>query len=503
MRATTGADAPLVVVLSYRLWQRRFGGSADAVGQTARINGQSFVIVGVLPAQFPLPLLDIDVVTPLAPERDPLRHVRGSVNFLRLFGRLNPGLDATQARVELTAICRALRQQFPVEYARKDSVSVVALHEVLVGDYRQSMLLLLGAVMVVLATALANLVALSLIRANGRRAELSVRVALGASRLHLARQLTVEALVLAVTGAGLGWMIAGQAIAVAMLWAPASVPRLGEASLDGTAALFAVGVAALVTALLTVAPLGALARTRAGDVLRASRGAIGDRSNQRVRQALVVSEIAAALVLLLATNVLVHNLRRLSDVHPGFDPDGVFQARVSIPPAYQSPDDIARFYERLSDRLTAAPGVTGLGVISIAPLSGLLATVPFSLAAQSSAERDWPSANLRAISPGYPTTVGTRLLHGRVFSESDRSRTPPVALVSAALVDRFIVGKRRRTTSPDQRQQRRARGRLRSSAWSRMCARPRSICHRRSTSISRSVRPTPTAPRCSGTTSSG
>ena len=194
------------------------------------------------------------------------------------------------------------------------------------------------------------------------------------------------------------------------------------------------------TALLTVAPLGALARTRAGDVLRASRGAIGDRSNQRVRQALVVSEIAAALVLLLATNVLVHNLRRLSDVHPGFDPDGVFQARVSIPPAYQSPDDIARFYERLSDRLTAAPGVTGLGVISVAPLSGLLATVPFSLAAQSSAERDWPSANLRAISPGYPTTVGTRLLHGRVFSESDRSSTPHVALVSAALADRFMSG---------------------------------------------------------------
>jgi hypothetical protein len=122
-----------------------------------RINGESFVVVGVLPAQFPLPLRDLDVVTALAPDRDPLRHVRNSVNFLRFVGRLNPGTDANQAQSELTAICRSLRQQFPVEYARKDAVRAVALHDALVGDYRQSMLLLLGAVVVVLATALANL----------------------------------------------------------------------------------------------------------------------------------------------------------------------------------------------------------------------------------------------------------------------------------------------------------------------------------------------------------
>src|SRR6266850_1316304 len=209
------ADAPLVVVLSYRLWQRKYGGSVDVVGKTARINSEPYVIVGVLPAQFPLPLQDLDVVTPLAPGRDPLRLVRNSVNFLRIFGRLSPGTDANQAQAELTAICRALRQQFPIEYARKEAVRVNALHEALVGNFRQSMLLLLAAVIVVLATAFANLVSLALVRANGRRAELSMRIAIGASRLHLTRQLTVEALLVAVTGSVLGWVVGAQAIRLA------------------------------------------------------------------------------------------------------------------------------------------------------------------------------------------------------------------------------------------------------------------------------------------------
>jgi predicted permease len=434
------ADAPAVVVVSYRLWQRQYGGAADAVGRAVRINGEPFVIVGVLPPQFPLPLRDIDVVTPLAPDRDPLRHVRNSVNFLRMFGRLDSGVSANRAQAELTAICRSLRQQFPVEYARKDAVRVVALHEALVGDFRQSMFILFAAVIVVLATALANLVSLALVRANGRRAELAMRVAIGASRVDLARQLTSEAALLAAVGGLLGWIVAIQAIRVAMLFAPASIPRLAEVSLDGTVALFVIAVTVLVTVLLTVA-LGAIARTRPGDALRpAGRGAIGDRWNHRVRNVMVVAEISAALVLLLATIVLVQNLRELRGLHPGFDPDGIFQARVSIPATYRSPDEISRFYDRVSERLVASPGVERVAVISVAPLSGLLATVPFTVAGRSATERGRVSANIRAISPGYLSTVGTRLLQGRLFAETDRSSTPHVALVSAALADRFLPG---------------------------------------------------------------
>jgi putative ABC transport system permease protein len=435
-------DAPKVVVISHRLWQRRYGGRADAIGTTARINAEPFVVVGVMPAQFPLPMRDIDVVMPLAPDRDPLRHRRNSVNFLRLFGRLAPGSDFRQAQSELTAICRSLRTRFPVEYARKNAVSAVPLHEILVGDVRQPLLLLLAAVVLVLAAALANLVSLALVRATGRRAELSMRLALGASRLRLTRQLAIEALVLSAAGTSLGWLLASQAIAGAKAWAHTAVPRLGEATLDATAALLVASATAFVTVLLTAAPLGAVARPRAGISLRTgSRGAIGDRWNHRIRNVLVVAEISAALVLLLVTTVLFQNLRRLREVHPGFEPGGVFQARVSIPPGYRSPEDVARFYERLSERLASVPGVDRVGVVSVAPLSGLLMTVPFSTEGEPLLERRAPSANLRAISPDYLPTVRTRLLHGRNFSERDRSSSPPVAIVSAALAARFLSGR--------------------------------------------------------------
>jgi len=283
-------DAPRAVVLSYRLWQRQFGGTPDAVGKTARINGESYLIVGVLPRHFPIPLLDIDAVTALAPDRDPLRHVRNSVNFLRLIGRLTPESDASRAQAELTGICRSLRQQFPVEYARKESVRVSRLQEALVGDFRRSMLLLFGAVVVVLATALANLLSFTLVRANGRRTELSIRIAMGASRFQLTRQLAAEAAVLAVAVAAIGLLIASQGIAAAVRWAPASIPRLGEVNVDISVVLFAAFETVLVAALLTAAPLGAVARLRAADALRAAtRGGIGDRWNHRFRNAMVVA----------------------------------------------------------------------------------------------------------------------------------------------------------------------------------------------------------------------
>jgi predicted permease len=159
-----------------------------------------------------------------------------------------------------------------------------------------------------------------------------------------------------------------------------------------------------------------------------------------LRNLLVVAQIAAALVLLLITAGLTRHLRQLHREHPGFDPDGVFQARISIPDAYRSRDDVSRFYELLAERLAASPGVTHVGVISIAPLSGLLRTVPFTAGGQPDGERDRVMANLRIISPEYIAAVETRLLRGRLFSENDRSDTPHVALVSAALADRFFSG---------------------------------------------------------------
>lgn len=438
-------DAERVVVLSYRLWQRRFGGAMDAIGATARINGGPHTIVGVLPPHFPLPLLDVDVVTALQPDRDPLRHVRNSVNFLRFIGRLRDGTTREQAQAELTSISRSLREQFPAEYARKEGVRITPLQDSVVGDHRQALLVLMGAVIVVLGAAAANLVSIAVVRATGRRTELATRVAMGASRLHLLRQLSIEMGLLAAAGIGVGLVVAAQAIAGARMFAPAGMPRLGEVALDTSVIVFAIASTVAVTALLTIAPLVATARANAGEALRASRGSIGDRWSYRIRHALVVFEIAAALVLLLATVMLVQGLRHLGAVPLGFAPDQVFQARVSLPPAYRTPDDILRLYDRLLERLRGAPGVQQAGVISVAPLSGLIRAVPFTVEGQVE-ERGGTMANLRMISPDYLAATGTRLNEGRPFTEDDRAQAPRVALVSAALAERFLgampIGKR-------------------------------------------------------------
>jgi putative ABC transport system permease protein len=435
------AESAPVVVISDRFRVRRFGRAQDVVGRRLRINGAPFEIVGVMPSDFSLPLRDIDVVTPLVPDRDPLRHLRNSVNFLRFFGRLAEGTTREQAQSELTSICAALRGRFPVEYARKEAVRVVPLADAVVGGARSGMLLLFAASLIVLATALANLLCLVLARANDRRGELAVRSALGATRLQLLAQLAVEALLLATAGTAAGFALAAALTRAAVRWIPASIPRTGEIAMDGTVVLFAIGLAAAAAVLFTAAPFSAAVRKPGSEALRlASRGSSGDRWNARARHALVIAEISAALILVLATGVVLGAVSRLQRVDPGFSPDAVFQARVSIPPTtYRSAADLARFYERLSERLATAPGTASAGLISVAPLSGLIATVPFGIADRPSvSRRDVPSANLRVISPGYLSAAGTRLVAGRPFVEQDTSATASVALVSAALADRFL-----------------------------------------------------------------
>ena len=439
-------DAPAVVVLSYRVWQRRFGGSASVIGQSLRINGESFVVAGVLPAQFPMPIADLDLVTALKPESDPLRHRRSSVNFLRFFGRLADGASAEQAQAELTTICHSLRDQFPNEYARKQGVSVVPLRDQVIGSHRSTVLTLLGAVVVVLATALANLVSLTLVRAQARQGELTVRAALGASRWLLVRLLGAEAALLSGLAATAGLILAAQTLRVVILLAPASVPRLGEASIDSIAVLVATLIAAVAAGLLVATPLMTVARVDGADALRSSRGAIGNRWNRRLRDVIVTGEIAAALVLLLSTVLLVDHLRDLGRVDAGFVTDHVFAARVALPSRYRSGADLVRFYDQLGERLRQSPDVRRFGVINVAPLSGLLASVPFSVEGESTDARERIMANLRVVSPAYLETVETPVIGGRAFTDNDREGTPDVAVISAGLAARFLasgaVGKR-------------------------------------------------------------
>jgi putative ABC transport system permease protein len=438
-------DAAPVVILSHRVWQRRFGGSASAIGQSLRINGESFVIAGVLPAQFPMPVQDLDLVTALKPEADPLRHRRNSVNFLRFFGRLADGVSREQSAAELTAICHALRDQFPVEYARKQGVGLVPLRDQLVGSHRSTVLTLFAAVVLIFATALANLVSLTLVRAQARQGELSVRAALGASRWQLARMLGAEAVVLAGMAMTAGLVVADQTLRTVVTMAPVSVPRLGEAAIDRVSMLVAALMTLVAAGLLFAAPL-VTARTTTGDALRSTRGAIGSRWHRRLRDGIVTGEIAAALILLLATFVLIDHLSDLGRVDSGFVTDRVFEARVSLPSTYQTAADLDRFYNQLGQHLRESPDVKGFGVINVAPLSGLLATVPFSVEGEVVDARERLMAHLRIVSPAYLETVGSPIIDGRAFTDDDREGTPDVALVSTTLAARVLpagaLGKR-------------------------------------------------------------
>jgi predicted permease len=433
-----GADR--VVVISHRLWRDHFGAATAIAGRRVRINAEPYTVVGVLPSGFSLPLRDIDVVTPLSPDLDPLRHARGSVNFLRLFGRLKRDVSMGQAEEELTAICADLRRQFPAEYVRKEGVRVKPLYDAVVGSYRSGITLLFVSVLIVMAAALANLLCLVLIRSHDRRAEISIRIALGASRPRIARQFAIEAIVLAAAGAAIGSLLAAAVITLAPAWAPAAIPRLADARIDGRTLAFVAALSALAATLVALAAIATLLRTPGELALRRAESSTGgDRASRRLRDVLVAGEIASAIALLLATTLLARDFRALQRVDPGFDPDPVFQARVTLPPTYRSPADVARFVDRLTERAAMLPGVRQVGLVSVAPLSGLLLTVPFTVAGQPELRRpDMPNANLRQITPGYLDAAGTRLLRGRAFTAADRHDAPRVALVNAALADRLL-----------------------------------------------------------------
>ena len=309
----------------------------------------------------------------------------------------------------------------------------------LVGDVRQSMLFLLAAVLVVLATALANLVSLALVRANDRRAELAMRIALGASRWHLARQLIVEALLLVVTGSVLGWMVALQATAAGMIWAPASIPRLGEVSPDGRVALFAFAVTVVVTVLLAAAPLGAIAHS-AGDALRSANRGRHRRSMEPSR-----SECHGRVRNRGGTRPGAIDDRSCSepDQPPGRAPRVRTGWRLPGAHIYTTGVSIARrrvaFLRAAVRSAHRRPGVTRVGVISVAPLSGLLVTVPFSVDGQPSVERTARARTSRDL-PRLHVNGGHTIAAGAIVSGDRPSKHTTCGAGQRWLADRFLSG---------------------------------------------------------------
>jgi predicted permease len=452
--STDNGRAP-VVVLAHTLWVRRYGADPAVLGRVLTLNDVNYTIVGVLPRSFVTPIRDAELAVPIV-EAD-VRRVEGDVNFLRLIARLDAGVSQGRAAGALRAIARDLRTLRPQPNVRKVDIAVTPLHDQIVGDYRETLRLLLGAVLLVLLLACVNLASLSLARTSARRRELALRAALGVSRSRLVIQLLMETLVLAVAAGIAGVLLAVFESRLLIGWAPAAMPRSADVQLDLSAVVFAVGATLATAIAVGVWPAIRLSRIDPGAGGRDLAGACADRQSIAVRRALVAAEVAISLVLAVATALFMQSLRRVLSVDPGFSAGHVLSMRLSLPrDRYEDRASVVAFQDRLEARLRELPGVQHVGGASLIPLSGLSATVDFVVDGRPYQPHDVPEAEFRAVSPGYFETMGITLLAGRPFDAHDHSATSDVAIVNATLAARFFPGEnavgRRLHVEPGDRQ---------------------------------------------------
>ncbi|HKC86126.1 MAG TPA: ABC transporter permease, partial [Blastocatellia bacterium] len=436
-----GDDAPgqqNMAVLSYGLWRRRFGADPQLVGKKLTLNGASYTVVGVLPPQFFFPIREAELAVPLAPDADPLRGLRASTNFLRALARLKPGVTREQAEADLTAVAERIRRQYPVANAQKLGVTLSPLREEVIGAFRLALWVLLGAVGMVLLITCANLANLALARATGRRREMAIRAALGATRRRLVHQLATESLLLALFGAGFGLLLAFYGIDLLLALGPATLPRVSEVGIDFRVLGFTLGLSLLAGALFGLAPAWQATRVSLNEELKWSgRGASGGKRQNRARSLLVVSEIALSVVLLAGAGLLIKSFLRLQAVYPGFEAENALAIRLSLPKAqYSNRAAVTVFYEKLRPRLESLPGVEAVGFVSALPLSGVPHSIPFTIEGRATSPDETHRADYRVVDAGYFRALKIPLIAGREFNGRDAAETPPVALISQNLARR-------------------------------------------------------------------
>jgi predicted permease len=441
---TLGPDDDLqgdnrVVVLSHGLWQRLFGGDEGIVGRTLNLNGDSYTVVGVLSPDFIFPVINAEILLPLAPDFDTRRAIRAAA-FLRVLARLKPGVTREQASADLNGIARHLQQQYPVSNARASGVEITPLQNEIIGDYQKALLVLFGAVGFVLLIACTNLANLLLVRGAARHKEVAIRTALGATRPRLIRQFLTESLMLAILGGALGLIVVRWAISFLISLSPANLPRAREVNIDISVLLFALGLSTLAGVFFGLIPALQASNVDVNEELKGtSRSIHGGSRQSRIRNLLVISEIALSLLLLIAAGLLVKSFMQIQKVNPGFNADNTLVVRLALPKQkYSERDTITTFYDRLRPEIENLPGVQSVGAISVLPLSGLIASVDFSIVGRPALSVDEvPVGQYRMISPGYFRTMVIPLIKGRDFNEHDRSDSKPVVIINETLANRY------------------------------------------------------------------
>jgi putative ABC transport system permease protein len=443
------AGANPVLLISYSLWQRRFGGDTGVLGKALTLNGKSYTIVGVMPKDFHFDIIasrsfqlpmSIDVWMPLALDGE-MASVRAS-HFINVMGRLKDGRTIEQAQTELDAVSARLQQQYP-ETNQGRRVRVVPLKEELFGNISLIFLVLLGAVGFVLLIACANVANLLLARAAARRREMAIRTALGASRATLVRQLLTESVLLALVGGALGLVVAYVATDLLVALSPSNIPRLDTVGIDARVLGVTFLISLLTGLLFGLVPALQASKAELSETLKDSGKTQGaGTAGNRVLGLLVVSEVALALVLLVGAGLMIRSFVSLQNVDPGFNAKNVLTTWLYLPPTkYDEDAKMVSFHDQLMERVKNLPGVKSVSTVSDLPLGGTGMTMGFQVeGATESAPGQKPEANYRVIAPSYFEVMGISMMKGRPFTEADQPKSPGVVVINQVLAQRYWPG---------------------------------------------------------------
>jgi putative ABC transport system permease protein len=450
-----------VIVISERLWRRKFDRDPRVLGSKLIADGRSFTVVGIMPAtfEFPLPLFNItgaqfgeqaDIWQPLG-FKDKEMQQRGSRSY-GVIGRLAAGVSSTQAQAEIDTLVRSMRQRFPDNYPSNDSfgATIYPLQEQVVGPMKPLLLILSGAVALVLLIACANLATMLLARATAREREMAIRVAVGASRGRLLRQGLTESVVLSILGAAVGTVLAIWAIDLVKSLGTQTIPRLSEVHID-LMVLFVTFLVAVGSGLIFgIVPGLASSKLDLTESLKeGGRGSTAGRRHNRMRNALVIGEVALALILLTGAGLLLKSFVRLQNVNPGFNPANVLTAEISLPRLrYPDRQSLVNFFNNLEQRVSTLPGVSQAGLTIILPMSGVNSDSSFDIEGRPS-DRNLPGPDeeIRLVSANYFRALEIPLLRGRFFNSGEKLDSLPVVIINQALAQRYWpnddpVGKR-------------------------------------------------------------
>ncbi|MCI0537490.1 MAG: ABC transporter permease, partial [Verrucomicrobiales bacterium] len=421
-----------VTILSYGFWQRRFGADESVLGKPITLNNQSFTVIGVTPENFQFGTA-ADVSVPIGTRGLKMnRSAEGRDPGVLVVARLKPAVSIAQAERELNTIAVRLEQQYP-ETNTGSRVRVESLHESIVGGTRLSLLTLLGAVGLVLLIACANVANLLLVRGAARQREMALRAALGAGRWRIVRQLLGESLLLAALGGVLGVLLAYWGTNLITSYLPGGVTRLHEVAIDSTVLGFTLGLSLLAGVVFGMAPAWQASRANLTQALQeGGRGSTGSR--QRLRSALVVSEIALTLAVLVGAGLLIRSFWRLQQVDSGLDARNVLMMQISVRANPGESARIADFFEQLLQKVRGLPGVKSVAVADGLPILRDANWAPFNIEGRPPPEpgkQTW--AICYTVSSEYFQTMGIQLLKGRGFTAQDTTNSPPVAIIDETL----------------------------------------------------------------------